>query len=535
MGVGMTGVAAACAVCGRPITDPVSLEAMIGSDCRAQYGYDAFELLTPERRIEMRRLLHAIAADSLQGDHLRQALFRIVEFGFRQLADRIERRVWRRIAPQVELVFDAPPAAPVLGKIDMPFALTQGQEEARLCVQRVRAARGYSCAFIVGYAGVGKSTVVKVFSQEHGKLQIIAPTGRAALRVREVTGLEASTIHRWLYKPKENEKTGVVSFVRREANDIAVPPSRIVLVDEASMVGPDLWKDIIAVCRQMDLKLVCVGDGFQLPPVQAPNAPPFSILTADFAAQLGAERVEMTEVLRQAQGSPIIRASMALRGGAGMAALSEIKRISSDQLANVAVATYQAGGATVCHRNVTRFQLNAGIRMMLGIQDEMPQKGEPLVIFKNCYEAGVVNGEAVTFDGWEEGRSPEIYERVYDKYKGVEEQARFGSTLLRAQTQVVMALEELHGRLQSSPRAVEIAGSKWARLNNLYAGDTLAPTIHAQFGYAWTAHKLQGHELPYVLVCVEPSVRLDEEDGRRWLYTSLTRATQQAAVHFGRV
>ncbi len=494
--------ASSCAVCGRPLTDVVSIACAVGPDCRATYGYDAFDLLQPERRIEMRRLLHAIAADSLQGDHLRQALFRIVEFGFRQLADRIERRVWRRIAPQVEISFEAPPAAPVLGKIDMPFALTQGQEEARQVVQRVRLAKGHACAFIVGYAGTGKTTVIKVFSQEHGKIQIITPTGRAALRVRQATGLDASTIHRWLYKPKENEKTGAVSFVRREANDIAVPQSRIILIDEASMVGPDLWKDIIAVCQQMDLKLVCVGDGFQLPPVQAPNAPPFSILTPEFAAQLGAERVELTEVLRQAQDSPIIRASMSLRAGWGMQALTELRRFESSTLAQFIVSTHQHGGVTICHRNVTRMQINAAVRMMLGIRDEMPQKGEPLVVLKNCYEAGVVNGEAVAFDGWEAGLGPEIYERVYDRYKGVEEQARFGATRIGGNTQVVMALEELHGRLQSSPRAVEIAGSKWARLNNLYASDTLAPTVHCNFGYAWTAHK-----------CVHPDTLVETKHG----------------------
>lgn len=493
--------ASSCAVCGRPLTDVVSIACAVGPDCRATFGYDAFENLPPERRLEMRRLLHAIADDQLAGTMLRDALFRLVEFGFNKLADRIERRVWRKITPQVEIAFGTvPEPTHVLGKLDMPFALTEGQEEARLLVQRVRTAKGHSCGFVVGYAGTGKTTVLKVFAQEHGRLQIITPTGRAALRVKEATGLEASTVHRWLYKPKENDKTGAISFVRREANDIAVPPSRIILIDEASMIGPDLWKDIIAVCQQMDLKLVCVGDGFQLPPVQAPNAPPFSILTPEFAAQLGAERVELTEVLRQAQDSPIIRASMALRNGWGMRSLSELRKIAPAHLAQFVTDMQRWGGVTICHRNVTRMQLNACVRMMLGIRDEMPQKGEPFVVLKNCYEAGVVNGEALTFDGWE--LAPEFFERVYDKYKGIEESARFGAMRINGSTQVVLALEELHGRLGSGPRAIEIAGSKWARLNNLYSGDTLAPTVHCNFGYAWTAHK-----------CVHPDTLVETDQG----------------------
>lgn len=525
--------ASACAVCGRPLTDAVSMACGVGPDCRILYGYALFDTLDPSHRIETRRLLHAIAADTLYGNELRDALFRLAEFGFKKLAERIERRVWRRIVPQVEITFEEKPAPVVLGKLDMPFTLTQGQEEARMVVQRVRSARGHALAFIVGYAGTGKTSLLKVFAQEHGRCQIVTPTGRASLRVREATGLEASTIHRWLYKPKENDKTGAITFVRREASDISIPPSRIVLLDEASMIGPELWKDVIAVCQQMDLKLVCIGDGFQLPPVQAPNAPPFSVLTPEFAAQLGAERVELTEVLRQAQGSPIIRASMALRGGMGVRALAELRRVETAQLAHFVTEVHRAGGVTICHRNITRMQLNAGVRMMLGIQDEMPQKGEPFAVLKNCYEAGVVNGEAIVFDGWE--MTPEIYERVYDRYKGVEEAARFGAMRINGNVQVAIALEELHGRLASNPRAIEIAGSKWARLNNLYSGDTLAPTIHANFGYAWTAHKSQGSQWKYVLVCIEPSVRLDEEEGRRWAYTAVTRAEQEVGIHIGKV
>src|SRR5262249_10606000 len=153
-------------------------------------------------------------------------------------------------------------------------------------------------------------TLIRVLGQEHGKPKIVTPTGKAALRVREATGLDAGTIHRWIYKPVVDPKTGVLKFARREGNDLDIPASRLVILDEASMVGPDIWKDVRQVCEQHDLKLIVIGDGFQLPPVQVRGAPMFSVLTPEFATQLGAERIEMNEVLRQAQGSPVIRASM---------------------------------------------------------------------------------------------------------------------------------------------------------------------------------------------------------------------------------
>jgi hypothetical protein len=45
----------------------------------------------------------------------------------------------------------------------------------------------------------------------------------------------------------------------------------------------------------------------------------------------------------------------------------------------------------------------------------------------------------------------------------------------------------------------------------------------------------QGSQWPYVVVVIEPSVRLNEEEGRRWAYTSLTRAQIMAAVYIGRI
>jgi exodeoxyribonuclease-5 len=215
-----------------------------------------------------------------------------------------------------------------------------------------------------------------------------------------------------------------------------------------------------------------------------------------------------------------------------MRALSELQRVDLTQLASTAVAVHKAGGVTICHRNVTRAQLNAGIRWTLGIQDEMPQVGEPLMVLKNAYESGVVNGESFPFEGWTQ--APEGYERVFDRYKPVEEDTRFGATTIGKST-VTVSVEELHGRLTAGPRAISIAASKWARMNSVFSGDTQAGHVHTNFGYAWTAHKSQGSQWPYVFVVIEPSVRLDEEEGRRWTYTSLTRASVNAAVYIGRV
>ena len=100
---------------------------------------------------------------------------------------------------------------------------------------------------------------------------------------------------------------------------------------------------------------------------------------------------------------------------------------------------------------------------------------------------------------------------------------------------MTLAVEELHGRLNAGPKAIEISASRWARAQSLYGGDNLAPHVHAQFGYTLTAHSSQGSEYPYVLVVIEPSVRADEEEGRRWIYTAATRSKVMTAVYVGRI
>lgn len=432
---------------------------------------------------------------------------------------------------QTGFEFTPPPSLPQR-RLDLPFTLTDGQNQAVDAFERMMQKLEPAIMVTAGFAGVGKTTLLRVFAQLYGTPVVITPTGKAALRVREATGLAAQTIHRWIYKSVTDEHTGVMRFVRRYPDEIEVTPSRLVLLDEASMVSPDLWRDISATCKSLNLKLVCVGDPFQLPPVDPGSTKPFSILTPDFAASIGAERVEMTEILRQAQDSPIIRASMALRAGHGLRSFAELQMIALHDVGRVATEVYRAGGVTICHRNVTRFQLNAGIRAMLGIRDEMPQLGEPLLVLKNTPEIGVVNGEAVQFPGWRV--EPLSFEPVKDRFKHVEEAARFGATTVGGLV-CTLALEELHGRLQSGMRPIAISGSQWARMENLFLGDNVAPHLHANFGYAYTAHKSQGSEWPYALVILESSIRLNDEEGRRWAYTAITRASKAVALFVGKL
>lgn len=428
----------------------------------------------------------------------------------------------------VDAVFDA-----TLPKLH----LTQGQDRGVSGVHRMMTAPGPGFFFMVGFAGTGKTTAMRVIARECGQPLVITPTGKAALRVREATRLYAQTIHRWLYIPMVDPKTGVIKFRRRDVGEIWIPPSRLVLLDEASMVGPEVWKDIYETVTSFDLKLVCIGDGFQLPPVQAKNAAPFSILDPAFAYQLNAERVELTEVLRQAQDSPVVRVSMALRNGDGYRALLGLHRVTDANIGAVAPQVHQSGGIIVCHTNQQRYRLNGCMRQALGMRDIDPTPGEPLLVLKNTYSVDLVNGEIVPFSQWTV--PPSYPMQVTDDWKGTEEQVHFGAMPITMSgpndeptvINTVVVREELWGRMEAGFGAVIKRAKMWATDN----GVATAPYLPVNFGYCYTVHKSQGSEWPFVLVVVEPSVRLDTEEGRRWAYTAVTRAKTMAAVYFGRV
>jgi exodeoxyribonuclease V alpha subunit len=161
--------------------------------------------------------------------------------------------------------------------------------------QAVISAIASKIAVITGGPGVGKTTIVNSILQlvrkRGASVALCAPTGRAAKRLGESTGLEAKTIHRLLeYDP------GSRQFKRETANPLEAD---LVVVDEASMIDVVLMHHLIkaipAACS-----LLLVGDVDQLPSVG-----PGTVL-ADVINSHSVKVVRLTEIFRQAASSKII-------------------------------------------------------------------------------------------------------------------------------------------------------------------------------------------------------------------------------------
>lgn len=175
----------------------------------------------------------------------------------------------------------------VEGRIGL--ALSEGQRAA------VRAALRSKLLVVTGGPGVGKSTLVEailaVLRPLGVRVALAAPTGRAAKRLSETTGLEARTIHRLL---EANPGSG--GFRRNEENPLDCD---LLVVDETSMVDVVLMSALLKAVPD-HAALVLVGDVDQLPSVG-----PGQVLR-DIIGAAAMPTVRLTEIFRQAARSRIL-------------------------------------------------------------------------------------------------------------------------------------------------------------------------------------------------------------------------------------
>lgn len=227
-----------------------------------------------------------------------------------------------------------------------------GEAEERLSVeyattqaQAIETALNSAVMILTGGPGTGKTTVIKglveVYSELHGlsldplyyakkeeafPIVLAAPTGRAAKRLAESTGLPAMTIHRLLgFTGQEKGKD------EENAREVE---GKLIIIDEMSMVDTWLAHQLLKSLND-DVQVVFVGDQDQLPPVG-----PGQVLK-DLLASKQIPIVELTDIYRQAEGSTIIEIAHQIKKGIVPATLTDrtadrsFIKASGDQVANV--------------------------------------------------------------------------------------------------------------------------------------------------------------------------------------------------------
>ena len=151
---------------------------------------------------------------------------------------------------------------------------------------------------LTGGPGTGKTTtinaLIRYFEKENLTMMLAAPTGRAAKRMQEATGYEASTIHRML--ELSGEPGAGSRFEKNENNPLETD---VIIIDEMSMVDINLMYALLKATIP-GTKLILVGDSNQLPSVGPGNVLKDLIRSGQFPV------VELQKIFRQAEQSDIV-------------------------------------------------------------------------------------------------------------------------------------------------------------------------------------------------------------------------------------
>jgi exodeoxyribonuclease V alpha subunit len=210
------------------------------------------------------------------------------------------------IATRIRLLSQGNPGFPEIN-LEKAVAWVQqktGKHLATSQEQALRLALRSKVLVITGGPGVGKTTLVNsillILRAKNVRCSLCAPTGRAARRLSETTGLQARTIHRLL-----EVQPGTHGFMRKENRPLECD---LLIVDESSMIDVSLMSSLLKAVPS-HASLILVGDIDQLPSVG-----PGTVLQ-DIIESHAVPVVRLTEVFRQAAGSRIIQTAHQVNRG----------------------------------------------------------------------------------------------------------------------------------------------------------------------------------------------------------------------------
>lgn len=390
--------------------------------------------------------------------------------------------------------------------------LTSKQEEGlKIAIERYKRKEKYT--IISGYAGTGKSTLVKFIIAALAQYGInpdedviyTSFTGKATQVLQKKGNKNVSTLHKLLYEYYPLPTGG---FRRKPVYEI---PYKIVVVDECSMVPKELLQELY----KKDVYILCLGDPGQLPPLNK----------EDDNHLLDNPHIFLDEIMRQAAESEIIQLSMKIRNEEPIEYFQG-KEIQILRKSDLNTGMLQWADQIICATNATRVKLNNQMRDLLG-RGDMPEDGDKVICLRNYWEtisdtkSALVNGTI----GYLEDNFQSFLDIPY----------YFSSDGKGKKIDVVYANfisdsdEHFDTLMMDKKMILEGEGSlDWKTTYKLNKNHRPIP-MEFTYGYAITGHKSQGSEWNKVLV-IEEKFPFNKEEHKRWLYTVCTRAAEKLVL-----
>ena len=313
-----------------------------------------------------------------------------------------------------------------------------------------------------GYAGTGKTTLVRHLKEFFPNYSVCAFTGKAANVLRR-RGIHATTIHSLIYTPEKNDD-GTVEFILKPNLDCDG-----IIVDEASMVSEELYFDLSA----FNIPIIWIGDHGQLEPVGT-----------DF--NLMKKPMYKLEKIHRNAGE-IAQFAQHLRQGRPAASFNgDGSQIEFGIKWDIKPKQYAEADQVICAYNKTRVKTNTAVRTHLGYKNTL-EVGEKVICLQNNSDLNIFNGMQGKIKDLSQTKKKHFLDLITDDDEW--SQIRYDRNQFGQEKSVFEWYEDM-------PNPFDYA-------------------------YCITCHKAQGDEWGYVMVIEE---RCKHWEHRRWAYTAASRA-----------
>ena len=384
--------------------------------------------------------------------------------------------------------------------------LSDKQKEA------IKAVNDNNVTIITGGPGTGKTTIIKsiinIYEKKGNKIVLAAPTGRAAKKMTETTGKEASTLHRLLEIGNFSD-----DIYTKEDEDYQISPidADLIIVDEMSMVDMFLMNYLLKAIYQ-STKLILVGDSDQLPSVGPGN------VLEDLIKSGKIETIHLDKVFRQAARSNIIVNAHRVNGGQGFIKKSEMPEDAKNDFFIINEKDqnkmmYQL--ISLCNgrlKNYGHYDFFQNIQILTPTKKGMFGTKELNMMIQKVLNPG----DKTKLEKSINGVTYRIGDRImqvknnYDIYWENDEEN--GTGVFNGEIGTIVDIDEEEKNIE-----IKFDDNKKA----LYQYSEMDQIEHS---YAITIHKAQGSEYDVVIMCIPKTAPILLT--RNLLYTGITRAKE---------